>query len=137
MTNHAAVASQLPEPTFDEMSIYGDVVILRRHNRGIENTSICRKQDGCWRAVQVQVALRPPVRSPVTVHPKTLDRFVGAYEFRFAAQAVVVRQGNATTWKAGTNRHWCFCHSPRTGSSGRAATWRMTFSVDVNGEVDE
>ena len=69
MTNDAAVAGQLPEPTFDEMSVYGDVVMLRSRNRGIENTSLYRKQDGHWRAVQVQGTLLPPVRTPVTVDP--------------------------------------------------------------------
>lgn len=136
MANDATVAGQLPEPSFDEMSVYGDVVILRGRNRGIENTSIYRKQDGRWQAVQVQGTLLPPVRTAVTVDSKTLDRFVGAYEFRPGAQAVVVRQGEGITWKAGTRPTLVL--QPLAGNRffGKGSDAEITFTVDAKGQVD-
>ena len=91
-----------PTPSFDQLTVYGDTAILRVTEReGLFATTVFAKRDGRWQFVHAQGTLLPPARTPVELDPKSLDAFVGSYEFGPGAVAVVTKEGNSLMWKGG------------------------------------
>ena len=71
-----------PAPSFDQLAVYGDTAILRVTERdGLFATTVFAGRDGRWQFVHAQGTFLPPARQPVELDPKTLDAFVGNYEF--------------------------------------------------------
>ena len=70
-------------PSFDQLTIYGDLAILRatEGRRGLFATTVFAKRDGRWQFVHAQGTLLPGERKPIALDPKALDAFVGNYEF--------------------------------------------------------
>jgi hypothetical protein len=92
----------LSAPSFEQLTVYGDTAILRITERdGLFATTVYTKRDGRWQFVQSQGTLLPPERKAVEIDPKTLDAFVGSYEFGPGAVATVTKEGNALMWKGG------------------------------------
>jgi hypothetical protein len=91
-----------PALSFDQLTVYGDTAILRVTERdGLFATTVFAKRDGRWQFVHAQGTLLPPARKPVELDPKSLDAFVGSYEFGPGAVAVVTKEGNSLMWKGG------------------------------------
>jgi hypothetical protein len=93
----------MPTPSFDQLTVYGDMAILRGREikAGLFATTVFAKRDGRWQFVHAQGTLVPPERKPVALDPKALDAFVGNYEFGPGAVAVATKEGDALMWKGG------------------------------------
>ena len=93
----------LAAPPFEQLTVYGDVAILRatESRSGLFATTVFLKRNGRWQFVHAQGTLLPPERKPVELDPKALDAFVGSYEFSPGAVATVTKEGNALMWKGG------------------------------------
>jgi hypothetical protein len=98
-------AFSLALPPLENVTFYGDMSLLRltgsRGGGGLFATTVYAKIDGRWQFVHGQGTLRPPERKAVELDPKSLDVFVGNYEFGPGAAAVVTKEGNALMWKGG------------------------------------
>jgi hypothetical protein len=89
-------------PSFDQLTVYGDMAILRATERdGLFATTVFARKDGRWQFVHAQGTLQPPERKAVELDPKSLDAFVGSYEFGAGAIATVTKEGDALMWKGG------------------------------------
>jgi Domain of unknown function (DUF3471)/Domain of unknown function (DUF4440) len=93
----------LPAPSFEQLTVYGDMAILRatENRSGLFATTVFAKRDGRWQFVHAQGTLLPPEPKPVELDPKSLDAFVGNYEFGPGAVVTVTKEGNALMWKGG------------------------------------
>lgn len=89
-------------PSFDQLTVYGDTAILRVTERdGLFATTVFTRRDGRWQFVHFQSTLLPPARKSVELDPKSLDAFVGSYEFGPGAVATATKEGDALMWKGG------------------------------------
>lgn len=89
-------------PSFEQLMVYGDMAVLRVTERdGLFATTVFTKRDGRWQFVHAQGTLQPPDRKAVELDPKSLDAFVGSYEFGPGAVATVTKEGDALMWKGG------------------------------------
>jgi hypothetical protein len=93
----------MPTPSFEQMTVYGDMAILRETEMrsGLFATTVFAKRDGRWQFVHTQGTLLAPERKAVELDPKALDSFVGSYEFGSGVMATVTKEGDALMWKAG------------------------------------
>ena len=91
-----------PAPSLEQLTVYGDTAVLRVTERdGLFATTVFARRDGRWQFVHAQGTLLPPERKSVELDPKTLDAFVGSYEFGPGAVATATKEGNALMWKGG------------------------------------
>jgi hypothetical protein len=93
----------MPTLSFEQMTGYGDMAILRETEMrsGLFATTVFAKRDGRWQFVHAQGTLRPPEHKAVEVDPKSLDAFVGSYEFAPGAVATATKEGDVLMWKGG------------------------------------
>jgi hypothetical protein len=93
----------MPTPSFDQLTVYGDMAILRGREikAGLFATTVFAKRDGRWQFVHAQGTLVPPERKAIALDPKALDAFVGSYEFGPNAVAIATKEGDALMWKGG------------------------------------
>jgi len=101
MSSDPISSMPIPAPAIENLMVYGDVVVARHTVRGTAVSSIFVKKDGHWQLLQAQGTRLAPERKPISLDPKSLDSFVGKYEFGPNAIATVTREGDAIRWRGG------------------------------------
>ena len=93
----------MPTLSFEQITVYEDMAILRETEMrsGLFATTVFARRDGRWQFVHAQSTLLPPQRKAVELDPKSLDAFVGSYEFGPGAVATATKEGDALMWKGG------------------------------------
>jgi hypothetical protein len=126
-----------PAPSFDQLTVYGDTAILRVTERdGLFATTVFARRDGRWQFVHAQGTLLPPARKPVELDPKSLDGFVGSYEFSPGAVAMVTKEGNSLMWKGGRRPKVRLTPLSDTRFFAEESGVEMTFHKDDKGQAN-
>ena len=89
-------APDLPSEMF---SIYGDVAITRGPNASQYATTVFARKNGRWQFVQGQGTPMPAKRTAVAVDPKTLESFVGRYEFGPGRIGIATNEVGSLWWQ--------------------------------------
>ena len=126
---------QVLNPSFDQLLVYGEMAINRTAGAGISTTAFFAKKDGRWQFVQVQGTRLPPERKPIELDPKTLDSFVGKYEFAPDAVGTVTREGNTLMWKGGRRPKAKLMPLSDTRFFVENTDAEMTFYKDAKGQI--
>lgn len=129
----------LPAPSFDQLSVYGDMAVLRvtgsRSGGDLFATTVFTRRDGRWQFVHAQGTLLPPERKAVELDSKMLDAFVGKYEFNPGAVATVTKEGNALMWKGGRRPKVRLMPLSDTRFFAEGTGAEMTFRKDGKGQA--
>ncbi len=125
-----------PNPSLDQLTVYGDTAVLRVTERdGLFTTTVFARKDGRWQFVHAQGTLLPPARKPIEIDPKMFDAFVGSYEFGAGAVATVTKEGNALMWKAGRRAKVRLMPLSDTHFFVEESGVEMTFQKDEKGQA--
>ena len=117
----------------ERISIYGDVAIVRS-SAALYNTTVFARKNGRWQFVQGQGTLLPPERKAVAIDPKTLDSFVGRYEFGPGRIGIATNESGTLRWEGRGAK----LHLVPVGDAVFAAedaNMQITFVKDERGQV--
>jgi hypothetical protein len=127
----------MPAPSFDQLTVYGDMAILRATEirNGLFATTVFAQKDGRWQFVHAQGTLLPPERKAVELDPKALDACVGSYEFGPGKVATATKEGDALMWKGGRRPKVRLMPLSETRFFVEETGVEMTFHKGDNGQV--
>jgi hypothetical protein len=135
LANERPSTVPLPTPTFEGLLMYGDMAILRTLERGVSQINIYARKGGRWQIVQVQGTRLAPERKPIVLDPKTLDSYLGKYEFAPGAYTTVTKEGDTLSWKPGGRAKSTLVPLSDTKFYSKENEAEMTFSKDEKGQV--
>ena len=135
MSSDPISSMPIPAPAIENLMVYGDVVVARHTVRGTAVSSIFVKKDGHWQLLQAQGTRLAPERKPISLDPKSLDSFVGKYEFGPNAIATVTREGDAIRWRGGNRMPVTLVPLSETQFFAKETETEMMFVKNENGQV--
>lgn len=137
LANDPLSSTPVAAPSADRLMLYGDVAVARNIVRGAAITSIFVKTNGQWRLLQAQATRLAPERSPISLDSKTLDSFLGKYQFGPNAVASVTREGDSLKWRGGNRMPVTLVPLSETHFFAKETETEMMFVKNGQGQVAE
>lgn len=136
-----------PPASLEEFAlrVFGDVAVATRRNpavvagrpnpRALWMTTVYVRRGGRWRIAQMQGTPIPQPTRAAAVNPKTLDAYVGQYEYPNGGRVTVAREGDAlTSQRAGHPKATLVAVSEAQFVVAGTES-RLTFFKDAEGRV--
>ena len=137
MANDPLLATPVPAPASENLMVYGDAAVARHTVRGAVISSIFVKKDGQWRLLQAQATRLAPERKPINLDSKTLDSFVGRYQFGPNAIATVTREADGLRWRGGNRMPVTLVPLSETHFFAKESETEITFVKNEKGQVTD